>query len=200
MKKLDALWTDSIRPGFEMLVNNFSAGIWGLILATVGFFGMGPAVETFSKGAELVVKGIVSAGLLPLASLFIEPAKVLFLNNAINHGILTPLGTSRRPQGKSILFLLEANPGPGLGLLLAYMFFGKGIAKASASGAAIIHFIGGIHEIYFPYVLAKPKLILAMIAGAYGLLNVLSARPAGPGTGLDHRCYARPRQPGVTLS
>ena len=208
MKKLDALWTDSIRPGFEMLVNNFSAGIWGLILATVGFFGMGPAVETFSKGAELVVKGIVSAGLLPLASLFIEPAKVLFLNNAINHGILTPLGTQQAlEQGKSILFLLEANPGPGLGLLLAYMFFGKGIAKASASGAAIIHFIGGIHEIYFPYVLMKPKLIAATIlGGATGILtNVVFGSglraPSAPGSIIAVLLQTAPDSfLGVTLS
>ncbi len=189
MKKLDELWQDSIKPGFEMLINNFSAGIWGMILACVGFFGMGPAVEAFSKGAEFVVKAIIHAGLLPLASLFIEPAKVLFLNNAINHGILTPLGTNQALEtGKSILFLLEANPGPGLGVLLAYMFFGKGMAKASAGGAAVIHFIGGIHEIYFPYILAKPKLIAATIlGGATGILtNVIFGSglraPAAPGS------------------
>ncbi|HOB05763.1 MAG TPA: PTS mannitol transporter subunit IICBA [Propionibacteriaceae bacterium] len=189
MRWLDQRWQDKIKPGFEMLINNFSAGIWGMILAIIGFFGMGPAVEAFSKGAEFVVKAIVSAGLLPLASLFIEPAKVLFLNNAINHGILTPLGTNQATAtGKSILFLLEANPGPGLGLLLAFMVFGKGMAKASAGGAAVIHFLGGIHEIYFPYILAKPKLIAATIlGGATGILtNVIFGSglraPAAPGS------------------
>ncbi|MBD5070897.1 PTS transporter subunit EIIC, partial [Xanthomonas citri pv. citri] len=89
---------------------------------------------------------------------------VLFLNNAINHGILSPIGIEQASQtGKSILFLVEANPGPGLGILLAYMFFGKGSSKSTAPGAAIIHFFGGIHEIYFPYILMKPALILAAI-------------------------------------
>jgi hypothetical protein len=135
---------------------------------------------------------LVSNNILPLTSIFIEPAKVLFLNNAINHGVLTPLGTNEaKESGKSILFLLEANPAAGLGLLLAYMVFGKGMAKASASGAAIIHFFGGIHEIYFPYVLAKPKLILAMMAGGATQIATnlaLRLRPARPGcTRLDHR-------------
>ncbi|MBK8468601.1 MAG: PTS mannitol transporter subunit IICBA [Actinomycetales bacterium] len=190
MKRIDALWDGKIRPGFEMLVNNFSAGIWGMILAVFGFFAMGPLVITpFATAAGNVVKWLVDNGLLPLTSVFIEPAKVLFLNNAINHGVLTPLGTQQSlDDGKSILFLLEANPGPGLGLLLAYMLFGKGMAKASAPGAALIHFVGGIHEIYFPYVLAKPKLIAAVILG--GMTGVFTnvifgsglRAPAAPGS------------------
>ena len=154
MKKADALWEGKIRPGFEMLVDNFSAGILGLLLAVFGFFGIGPIVSGFTRAAGNAVDFLVNHDLLPLTSILIEPAKVLFLNNAINHGVLTPLGTTQALEaGKSILFLLEANPGPGLGLLLAYMFFGKGVARASAPGAAIIQFFGGIHEIYFPYVL-----------------------------------------------
>ena len=149
-----------------MLVNNFSAGIWGMILAIAGFAVAGPFVEQFSEGAGNAVDFLVDHNLLPLASIFVEPAKVLFLNNAINHGVFTPLGLNEAAdKGHSLLFLLEANPGPGLGLLLAFMFFGKGAAKASAPGAILIQFIGGIHEIYFPYVLMKPKLILAMILG-----------------------------------
>jgi PTS system mannitol-specific IIC component len=189
MKKVDALWDGKIRPGFEMLVDNFSSGIVGLILACFGFFGIGPIVSSFSHAASKVVDFLVAHDLLPLTSIFIEPAKVLFLNNAINHGILTPLGTTQATQtGKSILFLLEANPGPGLGLLLAYMFFGKGAARASAPGAAIIQFFGGIHEIYFPYVLMKPKLIAATILGGMTgiFINVLFGSglraPAAPGS------------------
>lgn len=189
MKKLDALWQDKIKPGFEMLVNNFSAGIWGGILAVFAFFVMSPIVTALSNAAGAAVGWLVESGLLPLTSILIEPAKVLFLNNAINHGILTPLGTQESLElGKSVLFLLEANPGPGLGLLLAYMFFGKGMAKASASGAAIIHFFGGIHEIYFPYVLMKPILLLAMIAGGMTgvftnvLFGVGLRAPAAPGS------------------
>lgn len=189
MKKVDALWDGKIRPGFEMLVDNFSAGIIGLIMAVIGFFGIGPIVTAFSKGAGHVVDFLVDHDLLPLTSIFIEPAKVLFLNNAINHGVLTPLGTTQALQtGKSVLFLLEANPGPGLGILLAYMAFGRGAARASAPGAAIIHFFGGIHEIYFPYVLMKPKLIAATILGGMTgiFVNVIFGSglraPAAPGS------------------
>ncbi len=189
MKQLDSLWQHKIRPGFEMLINNFSAGILGALLALLGFYGLTPVIKAFTAGAGGVVQFLVSSGLLPLTSIFIEPAKVLFLNNAINHGVLTPLGIQQSlDQGKSILFLLEANPGPGLGLLLAYTFFGRGAAKASAPGAAIIQFLGGIHEIYFPYVLMKPILILATIAGGMTGIATLAitnsglVAPAAPGS------------------
>ncbi len=189
MKKIDALWDGKIRPGFEMLVNNFSAGIWGALLALGGFYGLSWVVQRFTDGAGAVVGFLVNNGLLPLTSIFIEPAKVLFLNNAINHGVLTPLGIQQSlEQGKSILFLLEANPGPGLGILLAYMFFGRGAARASAPGAAIIHFLGGIHEIYFPYVLMKPILILAAIGGGMAGIATMAitnsglVAPAAPGS------------------
>jgi PTS system mannitol-specific IIC component len=189
MKKLDAVWEGKIRPGFEMLIDNFSAGILGMLLAIFGFFGIGPIVSAFTHAAGNAVNFLVDNDLLPLTSILIEPAKVLFLNNAINHGVLTPLGTTQALQnGKSILFLLEANPGPGLGLLLAYMAFGKGVARASAPGAAIIQFFGGIHEIYFPYVLMKPKLIIATILGGMTgvFINVLFGSglraPAAPGS------------------
>ena len=189
MKKLDALWEGKIRPGFEMLVDNFSAGILGMILAIFGFFGIGPIVSSFTRAAGNAVDFLVNNDLLPLTSILIEPAKVLFLNNAINHGVLTPLGTTQALEtGKSILFLLETNPGPGLGILLAFTLFGKGVARASAPGAAIIQFFGGIHEIYFPYVLMKPKLIIATILGGMTgvFINVLFGSglraPAAPGS------------------
>lgn len=166
IKKVDQVLQPKVRSGFEMLVNNFSAGILAAILAIVAFLGIGPVVVSFSNVLASGVEVIIGAGLLPLASIFIEPAKVLFLNNAINHGILSPIGIDQAASaGKSILFLLETNPGPGLGVLLAFMVFGKGMAKQSAPGAAVIHFAGGIHEIYFPYILMKPTLILAVIAG-----------------------------------
>ena len=189
MKRIDALWAHKIKPGFEMLVNNFSAGIWGMILALFGFAIAGPFVEAFSNLAENVVDFLVAHSLLPLTSIFVEPAKILFLNNAINHGVFTPLGTQEAVEnGQSILFLIEANPGPGAGLLLAFMFFGKGLAKATAPGALVIQFFGGIHEIYFPYVLMKPKLVLAVILGgmtgvATNLLFDSGLRaPAAPGS------------------
>ncbi|WP_182526261.1 PTS mannitol transporter subunit IICBA [Nocardioides dongkuii] len=208
MRKLDGLWSHRIRPGFEMLVNNFSAGIWGGFLAVLGFLVAGPFVQAFSDLASNVIDFLVENNILPLTSVFIEPAKVLFLNNAVNQGILTPLGTSEAAEtGKSILFLLEANPGPGLGLLLAFMFFGKGAARASAPGAAVIQFIGGIHEIYFPYVLMKPILILAMIAGGMSGITVNLIfdsglrSPASPGSIIAVWAAAPPSSLlGVTLS
>ncbi|MGA7147851.1 MAG: PTS mannitol transporter subunit IICB [Microbacterium sp.] len=188
-KWMDRLWDGKIKPGFEMLINNFSAGILGMILAIVGFFAFGPVMLGISAVLGGAVGWLVEMSLLPLVSIIVEPAKVLFLNNAINHGVFTPLGIEQAAEtGKSILFLIEANPGPGLGLLLAFTFFGVGAAKASAPGAIIIQFFGGIHEIYFPYALSKPMTILALIAGgATGvttnmLLNGGLAFPAAPGS------------------
>jgi mannitol PTS system EIICBA or EIICB component len=173
IKKFDLLIQGKVKQGFEMLVNNFSAGIIGGLLTLVAFKGVGPVVSGISKTLAAGVEKIVDLHLLPLANIFIEPGKVLFLNNAINHGILSPLGIEQASKtGKSILFLLETNPGPGLGILLAYWLFGKGMAKQSAPGAVIIHFLGGIHEIYFPYILMRPILILAAIAG--GVSGVLT--------------------------
>ena len=166
IKQFDQLISGKVKAGFEMLVNNFSSGILGGILTIIAYKGIGPLVEALNKVMAAGVDAIISAKLLPLANIFIEPAKVLFLNNAINHGILGPLGIEQAAEaGKSVLFLLEPNPGPGLGVLLAFMLFGKGAAKRTAPGAAIIQFLGGIHEIYFPYILMKPSLILAVMAG-----------------------------------
>ncbi|PFG32121.1 PTS mannitol transporter subunit IICB [Paramicrobacterium agarici] len=189
MKKVDAIWDGKIKAGFEMLVNNFSAGILGGLLALAGFYGIAPVVSWLSGVLEGAVNWLVGLHLLPLASIFVEPGKVLFLNNAINHGVFTPLGTEQVLEtGKSILFLIEANPGPGVGILLAFMFFGVGMSKASAPGAAIIQFFGGIHEIYFPYVLMKPMIIIAAIAGGMTGVAINAAfqtglrAPASPGS------------------
>ncbi|MCU6482321.1 PTS mannitol transporter subunit IICBA [Arthrobacter sp. A2-55] len=208
MMKLDKIWEGRIKPGFEMLIDNFSAGILAAIMAIIGKLVVGPVVIAFSNGAGNVVQFLVHHGLLPFTSIFIEPAKVLFLNNAVNHGILTPLGTEQAlQQGKSILFLLEANPGPGLGLLLAYAIFGKGLAKASAPGAALIQFLGGIHEIYFPYVLMKPVMILATIGGGMTGIFMLVITgsglraPAAPGSIFAvYAMTASDSYVGVTLS
>ncbi|AWS52117.1 MULTISPECIES: PTS mannitol transporter subunit IICBA [Providencia] len=189
IKRFD-LWIEGkIKTGFEMLVNNFSSGIIGMLLAILAYLAIGPLVAGLSKILAAGVNVMVENNLLPLTSIFVEPAKILFLNNAINHGIFSPLGIQQASEtGASIFFLIEANPGPGLGVLLAYMFFGKGNAKQSAPGAAIIHFFGGIHEIYFPYVLMNPRLILAVILGGMTgvfVMNLFHAglvSPASPGS------------------
>lgn len=180
IKKFDESIEGKIPAGFEMLVNNFSAGIIGGILALLAYVGIGPIVLALNNFLKAGVEGIVQANLLPLASLFVEPGKILFLNNAINHGVFGPIGIQQAEQvGKSIFFLIETNPGPGLGILLAYWIFSKGMVKQSAPGAIIIHFLGGIHEIYFPYVLMQPILVLAAMAG--GVSGVLTFSIFGAG-------------------
>ncbi|MGE1563466.1 PTS mannitol transporter subunit IICBA [Pantoea septica] len=189
IKSFDRAVDGKIKSGFEMLVNNFSAGIIGMLLALLAFLAIGPLVEGLSHILAAGVNLMVQNNLLPLTSIFVEPAKILFLNNAINHGIFSPLGIQQASEaGKSIFFLIEANPGPGMGVLVAYMIFGRGSAKQSAGGAAIIHFLGGIHEIYFPYVLMAPRLLLAVILGGMTgvftltLLNGGLVSPASPGS------------------
>ena len=189
IKKFDKAMEGHIPAGFEMLVNNFSLGIIGAVLACLAMFGITPLVTGLNEVMRAGVDVFVRHNLLPLASIFIEPAKVLFLNNAINHGILSPMGIQQVEEaGKSIFFLLEANPGPGLGVLLAYCIAGKGNAKSSAPGAVIIHFFGGIHEIYFPYILMNPFLLIATIAGGasgifcFTLFDVGLTAPASPGS------------------
>ncbi|MBN2499843.1 MAG: PTS mannitol transporter subunit IICB [Anaerolineales bacterium] len=168
IKLIDEALEERIPVGFEMLVNNFSAGILATIVALIGYVAMSPVLTAISNFAGGVVDGLVNARLLPLAAFIVEPAKVLFLNNALNHGVLAPLGVaSVEETGKAIHFLLETNPGPGLGLLVAYYVAGKGMLKESAPASMIVHFLGGIHEIYFPYVLAHPIMILAVIAGGF---------------------------------
>jgi PTS system mannitol-specific IIC component len=166
IKYFDKAFQKRVKAGFEMLYNNFSAGIIGMLLAILFFLGVSPVVVWLTDALASGVQFLVNHSLLPIASIFVEPAKVLFLNNAINHGIFTPMGVAQAAEfGKSLFFMIESNPGPGAGLLLAYMLAGKGSAKSSAPGAFIIHFFGGIHEMYFPYVLMNPVLIIATIAG-----------------------------------
>lgn len=189
LKQFDRLIDGKIKSGFEMLVNNFSLGIIGGALTLIAYTGIGPLVQGLTEILKSGVDFLVQANLLPLVNIIIEPAKILFLNNAINHGILSPIATEESARiGQSVLYMLESNPGPGLGVLLAYWIFGRGSAKASAPGAVIIHFFGGIHEIYFPYILMKPVLILAAIAGGvagtftFQLFGAGLVGPASPGS------------------
>ena len=190
IKKFDQFMETRMPAGFEMLINNFSVGIFGMVLAILGFYGIGPAMTTILAVLSAGVDVLVNHGLLPLVAIFIEPAKVLFLNSAINHGIFTPIGTEQALEtGRSIMYMLEADPGPGLGVLLAYWVFAKDKAtKQSAPGAVIIHFFGGIHEIYFPYVLMNPIVIIAPIVGNmvaifwFTIMKCGLVSPAAPGS------------------
>lgn len=190
IKKFDQLMDGHMPAGFEMLINNFSAGIIGMLLAILGYVVVGPVMSGILAVLAAGVNILVSHSLLPLVAIFIEPAKILFLNNAINHGIFTPLATAQAAAaGKSIMYMLEPNPGPGLGVLLAYMFFCKDKkTKQSAPGAVIIHVLGGIHEIYFPYILMNPLVIIAPIVGNmvaifwFNLTGCGLVGPASPGS------------------
>lgn len=189
IKKWDEKIEGKIPTGFEMLVNNFSAGILGMLLVLLAYTLIGPVVASITAFLGSAARAIAEARLLPLLAILIEPGKVLFLNNAINHGVFSPIGIAEVKEfGKSIFFLLETNPGPGLGLLLAYWVFGKGMGKQSAPGAIIIHFFGGIHEIYFPYVLMNPLSIIGVIAGGIAanltflLLNAGLVATPSPGS------------------
>src|SRR5699024_5394270 len=189
LKQFDDKFADKIPQGFEMLVNNFSSGILGFILAVLGYYFVGPTIGAITDIASVGIQAIISDGFLPLANVITEPAKVIFLNNAVNHGIFTPLGAQQAQEaGKSILYLVSINPGVGGGMLLAYMLFGSGSAKSSAPGAFIIQFFGGIHEMYFPYVLMKPLMVLAVIGGGvtgtaiFQLFDVGLVGPASPGS------------------
>lgn len=199
IKKIDQALDGKVRQGFEMLVNNFTAGILAAILACFGSLIVAPLVSGLTTLMGLGAETIINWNLLPLASIFIEPAKVMFLNNAINHGILTPISIEQAAEtGKSIFYLLEANPGPGLGILIAFMVFGKGASRGSAYGAGLIHFVGGIHEIYFPYVLMKPLMFIAAIFGGmtgvfvFNLFGVGLMSPASPGSIIPILALAAP--------
>jgi PTS system mannitol-specific IIC component len=189
LKAWDRFIAGKVKGGFEMLVDNFSSGIIGSIFAVIGIYIIGPLTFWISSGLGQATNALVQAKLLPLVSIVIEPAKVLFLNNAINHGVLTPLGAAQAAEaGKSIMFMLESNPGPGLGILTAMLLFGPRAIRPTVPAAMVVHFLGGIHEIYFPYVLLKPIMIIAAIlGGATGVLwevifNLGLVAPASPGS------------------
>lgn len=180
IKKFDQSMEGHIPAGFEMVVNNFSVGIIGAILAILSIYVIAPVCVTLTDWLGAGVQFLVDRSLLPLTAVLVEPAKVLFLNNAINHGVFTPIGTEQAMEmGKSILFMIESNPGPGLGLLLAYCVAGKGETRSSAGAAAVIQFVGGIHEIYFPYVLMNPIVILGPMIGNVVGIFTLSALGGG---------------------
>jgi PTS system mannitol-specific IIC component len=189
LKKWDNVIAGKVRGGFEMLVDNFAAGIIGGAMAIVGLYIVGPITFWITQGLGWLANGLVNIGLLPLVSIVVEPAKVLFLNNAINHGVFTPLGVEQAADaGKSIFFMIESNPGPGLGILTAMLLFGPRAIRPTVPAAMVVHFLGGIHEIYFPYVLMKPILVIAAIlGGATGvlwesLLHLGLVAPASPGS------------------
>lgn len=170
-KKIDMSIEGKIKPGFEMLVNTSIMGILGAVISIIAYLSVGPFFEALSYLFMTGVDFLMSKGMFPFISIIAEPAKVLFLNNALYYGVLLPIGMNQiSAEGSTILFWAVANLGTGLGVLLAYLFFGKGTSKQAAPGAIIIHVFGGIHEMYFPYVLKNPlHLISITVSGFVGL-------------------------------
>ena len=191
LKFWDRVVDGKLAAGFEMLVDNFSAGIIGGAMAVVGIYLVGPAVVIINNFLGTIVDALVKTNLLPILSIIVEPAKVLFLNNAIGNGVLVPLATNQASAAAnhtSILFMIESNPGPGLGILVAMWLFGPRAIRPTVPSAIIVQFLGGIHEIYFPYVLMKPILVIAAIlGGGMGVLTFVVlggglVAPASPGS------------------
>lgn len=175
IKKVDKLFEGKVKPGLEMLVDNFSMGIVGALLMVFGFLAVEPIFDAILTVLSGGVNWLVAKQLLPFTSIFVQPAQVLFLNNAINHGIMVPVGIEQAAKaGKSILFLVEANGGVWTGVALGFAIWGTGMAKKSAPAATIIMGAGGIAEVVFPYVLSKPKTIIAPIIGNTAALFTLT--------------------------
>lgn len=166
LKKFDKAIEGKVKTGLEMLVDNFALGLIGVLLCVLGYAVAAPMMSGIQNVLASGVNLMTEHNLLPLTALFVQPAQVLFLNNAINHGILVPLGVQQAAEaGKSVLFLIEANGAYWVGLVAAFAVFGSGVAKKSAPGAVIIQFFGGIAETCFPYCLMMPQTILGPIAG-----------------------------------
>ncbi|MCW1873033.1 PTS mannitol transporter subunit IICB (plasmid) [Erwinia sp. INIA-01] len=179
-KQIDRLLEDRIPAGLENVVQNFALGIAGMVLALLGYEFIGPFMLGITNGIAFAIDGLLKTGYLPTLALLIEPTRVLFLNNAIDQAIFYQLGMKDAAvNGSSIFFMVFASPGPGLGLLLAFCIFGKGMAKKSAPAATIIHIFGGIHEMYFPYVYMKPLMILPLMLGSAVGIEVFSLMHAG---------------------
>ena len=156
---------DRFTAATHMLIRNLLIAGLGGVFCVLSFYLVAPALVSISDAIAQAINILIEAKLIVLSSLLIEPAKVMFLNNGLNHGILTPLGMSQAEmQGKSLLFLLETNPGPGAGILLALFLMKKN--KRQQFGAGLFaQVIGGIHEVYFPFIAENLWLLPAAIAG-----------------------------------
>ena len=166
LKKFDHAVEGKIKPGFEMLINNFSLGILGFALAILGYLIIGPVVNAIIAFLTAGINFLIAKKLIPLLAVFMCPAQVLFLNNAVNHGIISPIAFAQAQEaGKSLMFLLDSNCGPLLGTLCSIAVFGKGKAKETAPMAMFIAGIAGIGEVYFPFILANPIMIFATMGG-----------------------------------
>lgn len=189
------LWKHVLEPltrkavqGMEMLTRNLVAAVVGAAFSIAAYYVLTPVLSAVTHVIMMGVDWLIAHKLICLTSVLIEPAKVFFLNNSIHHGILLPLAMQQAEQnGSSMLFLLETNPGPGLGVLLALWLSNRKKRKEYAA-YMFVECIGGIHEIYFPEVLANLWLLLALIPGGMAgtlcmsVFHVASAGLVSPGS------------------
>ena len=181
-------WTRKVVPGLEMLTRNLAAAVTGMGFALVAYIGLAPFIHALTQVLMMGVNALWERNLVCLVSLVIEPCKVFFLNNCINHGILLPLAIQQAGEtGTSILFLLESNPGPGFGVLLALWLCQRKRRKEYAA-YLFVEGIGGIHELYFPVVLSNLILLIPLIAGGmtgsflFSVLGVTADGAISPGS------------------
>lgn len=152
--------------GFEMISKNIFFGAVGVITVSLTYFVFAPIFSYIDLFFANLIEYLTDVKTLPITTSIIETLKVFSLNNSINHGFLIPAGVENATKfGKSVFFLLETNPGPGLGILLALYILNKDRRKYFAS-CMTVQAIGGIHEIYFPIILSNLKLLIALILGA----------------------------------
>lgn len=182
------LWTEKVMPGLEMLTRNLLVAGAATLLATLSYYFLAPAMMAVVKVFMTGINWLVERNLLCFVSAVIEPAKVFFLNNCINHGILLPLAVQQTEAvGSSIFYLLESNPGPGFGLLLA-LWLSRRKRRKEYGAYLFVEGIGGIHELYFPEVLANLWLLLPLILGGvagnlvFSLFRVTAVGAISPGS------------------
>jgi len=166
VNRIERVIENRLPSGYELLTANFIFAVLACGLAVVNFLYVGQFLSSILNKINEWILHVAYSGWLPALAAFIEPAKVMFLNNVMAYGILGPIGISQiRQLSKSIFFLLESNPGPAIGMLLAYIIRLRGQVRRNAVSSLAIHALGGIQEVYFPYVLMKPQLLLALVLG-----------------------------------
>ncbi|WHQ36846.1 hypothetical protein [Spiroplasma sp. SV19] len=186
-KKIEKLYINRVKVGFEMLVKNFSLALIAIIYAIMIFYAWG----WIMFGISWVMISIINLftktpWVFPFMAILTEPLRAMFLNNALNHGVMVPLGTEDvvRQLDNGVInpaswfFMVGGNPGPGFGLLLAYVVWRKQ-QRAAALGSSPIQLLGGIHEVHYVYIVAEPIMILATISGAFVSLGVVAIFSGG---------------------
>lgn len=164
--KKECLWVEKYFPScMQMLGKNMLLGTTGALFSAADIYLILPLLKQTAALFFSWISFLTRCNMTACLSFFIEPAKVFFLNNVVNHMMLVPAGMEQiQETGSTILFLLETNPGPGIGVILA-LFYAKKLHKNETASVLTAHALGGIHEVYFPFILADLRLLPAVILG-----------------------------------